>query len=278
MKFFSAAIKERKKVLLQEERMDSSDVKATTDMTTDTSSPAVKIEDPLPADIMIKVEARSDSPLTFSTGTPLKQEPLTEPTSFTSLTPPTSQPVKIAVAGQASVQVIPTAAGSSSHNPIQIISPSLPNKPFFSQPPISTIENEAISVQSTINETQSFTTQSTTTQSTPFPTPSSSVSMVRTASGGIPSVGGNGPNLEMAMKAAQLAIIQAQQVSGQASNSTVPQPAHPGSGSIPPHSNSIPTSQTSVPMGQNQQVCVCVCVGSTCTLFTMQLQLFHLLV
>ncbi len=243
---FSAAIKERKKALL-EERMDSSEVKATTDISMDTTSPAVKIEDPLPADILIKVEARSDSPLTFSTGTPLKQEPLTESTSFTSLTPPTSQPVKIAVAGQASAQVIPTAAGSSSHNPIQIISPSLPNKLFFSQPPISTIENEAISVQSTINETQS-----TTTQSTPFPTASSSVSMARTASGGVPSVGGTGPNLEMAMKAAQLAIIQAQQVSGQASNSTVPQPAHPGSGSIP-------SSQPSVsPLGQNQQVCVCV--------------------
>ncbi len=67
-------------------------------------------------------------------------------------------------------------------------------------------------------------------------------------------MGGTGPNLEMAMKAAQLAIIQAQQVSGQASNSTVPQPAHPGSGSIP-------SSQPSVsPLGQNQQVCVCVCV------------------
>ena len=252
MKYFSAAIKERKKALL-EERMDSSEMKATTDTSMDTTSPAVKMEDPLPADILIKVEARSDSPLTFSTGTPLKQEPLTEPTSFTSLTPPTSQPVKIAVAGQASAQVIPTgwSTGGSSHNPIQIISPSLTNKPFFSQPP--TIENEAISVQSTINETRSFTTQSTSTQSTPFPTASSSVAMARTTSEGVPSVGGTGPNLEMAMKAAHLAIIQAHQVSGQTSSTGVPQPSHPGSGSIP-------SSQASVSMGQNQQVCVCVCV------------------
>ncbi len=63
-------------------------------------------------------------------------------------------------------------------------------------------------------------------------------------------MGGTGPNLEMAMKAAQLAIIQAHHVSGQASNSSVPQP---GSGSIP-------SNQASVSIGQNQQVCVCVCV------------------
>ncbi|XP_064395033.1 mediator of RNA polymerase II transcription subunit 25-like isoform X2 [Halichondria panicea] len=243
--FQLSAIKERKKALL-EERMGSSEVKPTTDISMDTTSPAVKIEsvkieDPLPANLLIKVEPRSDSALTFSTGTPLKQEPLTESTSFTLPTPPTTQPVKIAVVGQASAQVLPTgrSAGSSSHNPIQIISPSLPNKLFFSQPPISAIKNEAISVQSTINETQS-----TTTQSTPFSTASSSVSMARTASGGVPSVGGTGPNLEMAMKAAQLAIIQAHHVSGQASNSSVPQP---GSGSIP-------SNQASVSIGQNQQV------------------------
>lgn len=197
----------------------------------DTTPATVKIEEPSPSDVSIKVELRSDSPLTLSTtAAQVKQEP--QPVVETSLSAnfplPTSQPVKIAVSGQVNTQVLPTSrtAGSSSHNPIQIISPNIPDKPFLLQPG-NAMESEAVSMESIVkSEPQPTFATPLATTSTQGGTP-----MIRTVSGGIPSagaVGGTGANLEMARKAAQQAIIQAQQVSGQPGSSTVPQPAPPG--------------------------------------------------
>ncbi len=240
----SVAIKERKKAQL-EEKVDS--VGTVADFPMDTTTATVKIEEPSPPDVPIKVETRSDSPLTLSTTAPVKQEPppvdITHSTSFTL---PTSQLVNNPVGAQTNaLPGLPTGrpAGSSSHNPIQIISPNMPDntgKTFSMQPPSNLIESESISIQSTIkSETQP-------TFVTPLATSTQGGSpMIRTVSGGIPSAGpgSTGANLEMARKAAQQAVFQAQQGSVQSvqpSNSAVPQPG-PGS---------VPNTQTTVPMTQ----------------------------
>ncbi len=217
---------------------------AATDFSMDTTAASIKKEEHSPSDVPVKVEIRSGSPLTLSTTAPaIKQEPSVE-TTYSAPSPftlPTSQPVKIAVAGQASAQVLPTsrAAGSSSHNPIQIISPNVPDKSFMLQ---SSNESETVSMQSAVK------TEPQSTFTTPLATSTQGgAPMIRTMSGGVPSVGtsSTGANLEMARKAAQQAIMQAQQVSSQPGNTTVPQPV-PGS---------VPSTQTTVPMSQPVSVC-----------------------
>lgn len=259
--------------------MESTEQTAAPEVAMDTAIPSVKIKEE--SDMPTKAEIRSDSPLTllnvksespsdpFPSNILTKPTNITPPTSFTASTAftqptlPSQPPVKIAVAGQATAQVLSAspAAGSSSHNPIQITSPmGIPDKTFFSQPHNTLAESNPITLQTAIKSESLpvFSSQSTTT--TPFVTATSqAVSMTRTASGGIPSVigtnpsmGGTGPNMEGAVKAAQMAVFHAQQLSGQTTNPSVP-PQIPRSNPATQTQGTVP-QPTAAPIGQNQQV------------------------